>query len=227
MNRIKGFTPVSTVDWPGKVVSVIYIGGCNFRCGYCHNPELALNTAAPFPADEIFHSLEWFQKEAPGWIDGIVITGGEPTSWNRLGAFCRDLQRFNLPIRIDTNGSDMRVPIPKLQTGGLISGIMVDIKTLPSRYEEITGGLWLTEPEVEYMIDMINHAPPPPFFIETRTTAIPGLVEEPEIREIQKLVKKPHTVQFFRPGRCLDPKFNEIPPFTPEREAAMRKEFNS
>jgi len=207
---IKGFLPTSFIDWPGKIAAVIFIGGCNFRCGYCHNPELVRNEGDEYPLDVIIQSIE----RRKDFLTGIVITGGEPTIWEGIYDLCDNLHSFRLPIKLDTNGSNP--PVLARLSEGYVASVAMDVKCLPEYYP-----IWHSC--ITRSINMLNKSIP----VQFRTTAIPGLVEEPEIREIRKLLKKPHTVQFFSPGNCLDPEFNKITPFTPERVDAMRREFNN
>jgi len=100
--EIKGFLETSFVDWPGRLASVVFLPGCNFRCPYCHNHRLVLNPGdlATWPLDAILWRLEEFR----GWIDGVCVTGGEPTIHDALPDFLSLFRSRGWALKLDTNG---------------------------------------------------------------------------------------------------------------------------
>jgi len=136
--NIKEIIPSSVCDWPGKVSTVIFMGGCNWRCPFCHNWEMAWE---PDKIPNIPHEVMIRRiRLGSSWIDGIVISGGEPTCCDHLLTLADELKHtFNLPIKLDTNGSNYKVVKEGLEKG-LFDHISMDIKGPPFRYKELTGG---------------------------------------------------------------------------------------
>ena len=124
----------SLVDYPGKLAGVFFIAGCNFRCGFCHNADLM----RPCETD----NLPWHQVEAicrrfrVNWVQGAVLTGGEPTLHPDLPAVVEKLRGFGFAVKLDTNGSRPRV-LEKLLP--LVDYVAMDIKCAPEEYGARTG----------------------------------------------------------------------------------------
>ncbi len=179
---IKGFQGTSLLDFPGRVASLVFTGGCNLTCPYCHNGGLVLDPEGypDIPVDELLADL----KARKNFIDGVVISGGEPTIAAGLPAFLTELKRLDLQVKIDTNGLLPDV-IAALLKGRLVDYVSVDIKTSPRRYSELhtvavdTSGLAQT---VELLRTVAID-------VEYRTTCIPGLVTPQEIDEIGEMVR--------------------------------------
>ncbi|NLE36139.1 MAG: anaerobic ribonucleoside-triphosphate reductase activating protein [Bacteroidales bacterium] len=138
--RIGGVEHDSLIDWEGKVVSVIFTQGCNFRCGYCHNPSLVLpdliRKTGEISVEDVFTALD----ERKGWIDGVVVTGGEPTIHADLPGFLARLKAMGLLIKLDTNGTNPAM-LKYLTGNRLVDFVAMDIKTVieDHMYSEITG----------------------------------------------------------------------------------------
>ncbi|HJX60180.1 MAG TPA: radical SAM protein, partial [Thermodesulfobacteriota bacterium] len=103
MTEIKGFLETSFLDWPGKLCSVLFLPRCNFRCPYCHNHPLVLHPEryASIPLEDVLGRLQSFR----GWIDGVCITGGEPTLERGLPHLIHELKGQGFSVKLDTNGS--------------------------------------------------------------------------------------------------------------------------
>ncbi|MDL1969936.1 MAG: anaerobic ribonucleoside-triphosphate reductase activating protein [Candidatus Desulfofervidaceae bacterium] len=141
--NIGGVTPLSTIDFPGYLAAVVYTQGCNFRCLYCHNMRLVECKERPLAQEEISVFLQTRRR----LIDGIVITGGEPTLQKNLPDFCRLLKEMGFMVKLDTNGSAplmLRLLIEK----GLIDYIAMDIKAPWEKYKEIV--------QVDFPVDVIK-----------------------------------------------------------------------
>ncbi len=138
MIRIGAFIKQSFIDWDGKVSAVIFTKGCNFRCWYCHNPSLVIpqlyNNYEDLSINDVFNYL----KERKGWIDGVVITGGEPTVNDDLPEFILQIKSMGFQVKLDTNGSNPNM-LEYLIRKKLIDFIALDIKTMldASFYEKI------------------------------------------------------------------------------------------
>ena len=128
---VKGFIETSFLDWKECLSSVIFLGGCNFRCPYCHNKELVLNHAAmeDIPMEYIIASLRKYKK----WVDRVVITGGEPTINMSLFGLIGQLKSEKMHIKLDTNGSNPQI-LKGLVNDGLIDYVAMDVKGPIDRY---------------------------------------------------------------------------------------------
>ena len=126
---------MALLDYPGKVASTVFLQGCNFRCPFCHNSSL-LGAAedAPIP-EEMFFS---FLKKRQGLLDGVCITGGEPTLTPELPELIRKIKALGYAVKLDTNGSRPEI-LKKLVQEGLIDYVAMDIKNCPQRYQETAG----------------------------------------------------------------------------------------
>jgi pyruvate formate lyase activating enzyme len=138
--KIGGFVKQSFIDYPGKMAAVVFTSGCNFRCGYCHNPQLVLpeliQNTAQTDEQEVFE----FLTRRLNWLDAVVVTGGEPTLHSDLPDFLRKLKNLGFLIKLDTNGSDSEM-LQHVIDRKLVDYVAMDIKTLlkEDAYAEITG----------------------------------------------------------------------------------------
>ncbi len=134
--KIGGILDISTIDYPGKLTSVIFLHGCNFRCPFCFNPELVLGKPSrELHVKEIIEKISNFRD----FIDAVVITGGEPTL-QPLEFLCKELRKIGLFVKIDTNGSNPDV-IENLIRKGLIDFVALDIKAPFSKYSRVIGNV--------------------------------------------------------------------------------------
>ena len=123
--EIKGFLETSFVDWADKICSVLFLPYCNFRCPYCHNHELILSP-------DRFETLDWDVirgrlQSLAGWLDGVCVTGGEPTLHPDLPNLLTAIKALGLPVKLDTNGTRPQV-LRFLVTEGLVDFVAMDIK---------------------------------------------------------------------------------------------------
>lgn len=134
--KFKGWQKVSLVDYPGKIVTTAFVGGCNFRCLYCHNRELVENGKGL----ENIHGaavLAWLEKRS-SMVDGVCISGGEPALCGGLRDFARSVKSLGKEVKLDTNGTNPSA-IAALIEEGLVDYIAMDIKCALGRYRELTG----------------------------------------------------------------------------------------
>ena len=126
--RIGGLQKNSLIDYPGKISSVIFLSGCNFDCPFCHNPDLVRGCLS-YTADLCSPDVCQFLKQRRGFLDGVVISGGEPTLDENLMDFCESIKQLGYPIKLDTNGSRPRI-LKQLIDDGLIDYIAMDLKQI-------------------------------------------------------------------------------------------------
>ncbi len=136
--KIGGFQPFTLTDYPGHVAAIVFTQGCNWRCPYCHNPQLL---PADRPENELIPEAYVFDRlsKRRRQLDGLVITGGEPTIQEDLPRFIRKVRRLGLKIKLDTNGSQPEV-IRQLLEENLLDYVAMDIKAPLDQYESIVGG---------------------------------------------------------------------------------------
>ena len=126
---------MTLLDFPGRVACTVFLGGCNFRCPYCHNSELFDGTAEPVMDDE---KLLAFLEKRKGILDGVCITGGEPTLQPGLEDLLKRIKALGYPVKLDTNGYRPEV-LKRLVEAGLVDYVAMDIKNGPQRYGEAVG----------------------------------------------------------------------------------------
>lgn len=132
---IGGLKKTSLLDYPDKISAIVFTQGCNFRCGYCHNPNLLkTNKQEDIYSVDVFFD---FLKKRVGKLDGVVITGGEPTLQKDLIPFIEHIKSLGFLVKLDTNGSNPHV-LEELLNKELIDYVAMDIKAPFEKYKEIT-----------------------------------------------------------------------------------------
>lgn len=204
--RIAGWLPAGMLDWPGKVSATLYLSGCGSRCPYCHCPDLA---DAPHPDEHIgrtstetWTALVDHVHSQRSWLDGVVVTGGEPTEDPDLISLLTALCDEGIPVKLDTNGSRPRVLAHALAED-LLSHVALDVKTVPERYPAATGGGCDPDAVLE-SVDMLVTSRVPHEF---RTTLYPDVVTLDELPEIASRLQGGtlYALQQYRPERTLEP----------------------
>ncbi len=207
--HIGGIQKHSLIDFPGIISCVLFLSGCNFHCPYCHNPELVRKGLQP-PSDITPRWFYDFLEKRKGLLEGVVITGGEPTLQQGLDLFCEHIKHLGYPVKLDTNGSRPDV-LKKLIEKGLIDYMAMDLKTDPSRY-------WpaLTDQQhsdnIGSSIHIIMNSG---IEYEFRTTCVPPLIDEDVIDRLSSLIKgaKRYLLQRFRKTEILNPDFFKPQPY--------------
>lgn len=133
--KIHGLQKMTLLDYPGKVACTVFLGGCDFRCPYCHNSELLDGSCLPLMESE---ELLAFLSKRRGLLDGVAITGGEPLLREELPALLRDIRSMGYSIKLDTNGTHPD-RLRALMEEGLVDYVAMDIKNSPAKYAETAG----------------------------------------------------------------------------------------
>ena len=133
---VRGFERLSMSDWPGRHTCILFLGGCNLRCPSCHNFELAWNMHVLPVIDAA--SIKAFLRYRSGWLDGVTITGGEPTTVPGLGELIYEVRKSGLPVKVDTNGMRPEV-VEDLLHYRLADVFAVDVKGPFDKYPALTG----------------------------------------------------------------------------------------
>ena len=194
--QIKGFVQNSLLDWPGKISSIIFLPGCNFRCPFCHAAHLVVR---PNELESIpFESIERFLKERRGWIDGVIISGGEPTISADLPELVDALRNLGFPVKLDTNGSNPEV-LQNLVKTGAIRAVSMDVKApLDERYARLAG-VPVDLGAIRRSIDFLLSGAVSDY--EFRTTVAQGLLDDDDILNIVRTLQgaKAYVLQNFQP----------------------------
>ncbi len=215
--RLAGWIPATMLDWPGKVAATLFLSGCGFRCPFCHNPRLVAPVGEPADWSAFVEHV----RARRSWLDGVVVTGGEPTDDPDLPSLLSALAEEHVPVKLDTNGSRPDV-LRFLLAEELVSYVALDVKTTPERYEEATGRRDVAA-AVGDCIDLLVHSG---IAHEFRTTVFPRSVELDELPDIASglLGGRLYALQQFRPSDTLDPHAAGIRPYGRDelRSAAER-----
>jgi|SRR3989344_1044737 len=217
--QIKGFIGSSLIDWDGKITTVLFLSKCNFRCKFCHNKELLEKKQME---DIPFNQIKEYLLTNKKFIDGVVITGGEPTLNKDLKHLCEEIKKLNLKIKLDTNGSKPKI-IKILLKKKLIDYIAIDIKTVLNKeeYEKLSDFSDISK--IRETMKIIKKAE---IDHEYRTTVIPKFHPFEKIIEIAKSLepKKCFVLQNFKPENTLDPRLYNEKPYTQEELNFIRLE---
>ncbi len=175
---IRGFIKNSFVDYPGKIAATVFTGGCNFSCPFCHNGELVKSprNLPAVPQKEIFDFLD----KRKGLIEGLVITGGEPSLWPGLADFIIKVKEKGFLVKLDTNGYEPLV-LKKLLEENLLDYIAMDIKNSPDKYAQTAGLKHLDISRIIQSIDIIRNSG---LDYEFRTTIMKEHHEEKDLIKI-------------------------------------------
>lgn len=203
---IGGFIKTSLVDYPSKVACTIFTVGCNFRCPFCQNPELVLEDLIiqqpKIPETEIFD----FLKDRQGLIEGVCISGGEPTIHPDLIDFVKKIKELGYFVKLDTNGSKVDVLI-NLVKNKLIDYVAMDIKAPLARYSFVTN----SKPLIINVKKSIEFLKTSEIDYEFRTTLTPKFLNKDDILNIVELIRPAprYFLQRFRNVKILDPQLSE------------------
>ena len=210
---IKGFLETSFLDWPGRLAAVVFLGGCNFRCPFCHNAELVVepHRVPSIPLESVLGRL----RALRGWVDGIVVSGGEPTLSPRLPELLGRIRSQGFEVKLDTNGSCPDV-LAKLAARRLVQAFDMDLKAPlePALYETLAGVPVRLE-LIRASLDLLRLSGLPHRF---RTTYVPGLLDPAAIGRLRAAAPSgsPFVVQGFNPQRVLDPSLRRVAAPAPE-----------
>lgn len=210
--EVAGFITNSFVDYPGKIASVVFLGGCDFRCYYCHNYNIFNNNSNTMDFYEILEKI----REQVGFIDGVVITGGEPTLHSGLFKMIPEIRKLGLLVKLDTNGTSPGI-MEKVVNDGLVDYVAMDIKGPLEKYRDLAG---VTSAEtianVTASITFLKGQDKVPYMF--RMTLAP-MLNEADIRRVAALVKgaKCFQLQQFVPNEFSNSHKTVLLPYTPDQ----------
>lgn len=205
--KLGGLQKLTLIDYPGKVAATVFTIGCNFRCPFCHNPELVL-------ANESFETgslseKEFFEflKSRKGKLDGVCITGGEPTIQPDILEFIKKIKKLGFLVKLDSNGTRPDV-LRKAFQEKLVDFVAMDIKSSLESYAKTCGGNVDLE-RIKLSVDLIRNSG---VDYEFRTTVVPGIHKENDFGKIAKWLEgsKKYALQEYRDeGKILDESLRE------------------
>ncbi len=203
--KIYGLNKTTLLDYPGRVAATIFLGGCNFRCPFCQNSSLILDPGSQpeIPEEEVLS----FLKKRKGILEGVCVTGGEPTLSPELPAFLKKIRTLGYPIKLDTNGTRPKL-LKSLAEQELIQMTAVDIKACPDNYPSLCGML---HPDLNAVKETVEFLKNGTLDYEFRTTVVRELHSEKDFIEIGQWLSgaKAYYLQAYRDsGEVLQPGFS-------------------
>jgi pyruvate formate lyase activating enzyme len=176
-----GLLKFSLIDYPGKVAAVVFTQGCNFRCPFCHNPELVLPDL--FNPSIAVEEVLSFMEKRKGQLQGLVVTGGEPTLHAGLADFLAKVRAMGFLVKLDTNGSRPDV-LRALFNAGLVNYVAMDVKSSPEHYAR-AAGVEVAIADIRASIEAIKVSG---VEHEFRTTALKSIVALEDMESLMRLV---------------------------------------
>lgn len=219
--NISGFEKLTLLDYPGKVACIVFTQGCNYKCKFCHNSSLISGNNKKYLEQDIFKYLE----KRKNILDGVVISGGEPTLCNDLRNFISKIKKIGLKVKLDTNGTNPKV-LGELINNNLIDYIAMDIKNSFSCYEKIVDVKNPFIEQIKESIDLIRNSG---LEHEFRTTIMKEHHDIESLKEICRYIGKneKYYIQNFRLSDCVLDK--SLTPFNNDElsniQQILNKEF--
>ena len=217
-----GLQKTTLVDYPGKVAATIFTAGCNFRCPYCHNPELVLPELIKKQPKITEKEILDFLKERQKLLEGICITGGEPTIQSDLIDFIKKVKDLGFLVKLDTNGSCPDV-LNSLIERELIDYVAMDIKAPKQKYELFVEDENIVE-NIDKSIELLKQDK---VDYEFRTTLAPNILEEQDILAIADWIKfaPRYFLQRFQNDKVLNEEFKNLQPWSEPRIKTILKKI--
>ncbi len=216
-----GLEKFTLIDYPGKVACMVYTIGCNFRCPYCHNPELVDETVENTMSEGY---ILYFLSQRIGILDGIVITGGEPTMHGqKLLDFILKVKNLGFKVKLDSNGTDPEF-LARVIDNNLVDYIAMDIKSPLSKYSQ-TVARAVNISSIKRSIDILINSN---IDYEFRTTVVKSLINIEDFEEIGKEIKgaKKYFLQKFIPTKILNPQFRKKVSFDDDEMREIQKKMS-
>lgn len=221
--EFKGLKKSSLIEWPKKIVAVAFTGGCNFRCPFCQNKDLVLNSEKlpTIKEEEVIAHLKSKEK----WLDGLAISGGEPTLHPSLPDFAQRVKENGFDFGLETNGTDPKM-VNELIKNELVDYFFIDIKA-PLRWERYKEAIGVDNKTLfENLKKTMKLLKNSEIDYEYRTTAVPDLLDEADLIEIGKQLRgktENYYLQQFVPENTLDKKYEQVEPFSAEELKKIRE----
>lgn len=219
-----GVQKFTVLDFPEKIACVAFVPGCDFRCGYCHNPEFVLPEKicalrGSFISAEVFLN---FLRRRRGLLEGVVISGGEPTLARDLPLFIREVKNLGFAVKLDTNGNRPEV-LASLMAENLLDYVAMDFKTAPLAYGSLVGEAVKVD-NILASVKLLQESLTPHEF---RSTLIKEVHTESVIAAMIEALtgSKRLYLQRFRNGHTLSPEFTHFNPFSEVEMSEIASRF--
>jgi len=222
MIEIGGLQKLTLIDYPGRLAATVFLCGCNFRCSWCYSRELVLPEEIekqPKISEKEFFD---FLKERQGLLEGVCLTGGEPTIHKDLPEFIKKIKELSFLVKLDTNGSNPQM-LKRLIGDNLLDYVAMDVKLPKEKYQEVLG---VDVKNIEESIKILKNAK---IDFEFRTTVVPTILDKEDIIKIAQWLSpaKNYYLQNFRPEKTIDPKFEKVKPYPEEYLREIQKSITS
>ncbi len=218
--KIGGLQKISLIDYPGRISAVVFTQGCNFRCPYCHNPELVdpAQYGPTLPLEEVVS----FLTKRRGKLDAVTITGGEPTLQPDLDRFLDGIKEMGYAVKIDTNGSNPDV-LEKLIRGRLVDYLAMDVKGPLQKYDRIAK----VKVDTANILRSIGLIAASGIEHEFRTTVVRSQLDRKDLIATAELLKKArlYVLQTFVPSKTLSREFLAETSYTPEEFSLIQEDL--
>jgi pyruvate formate lyase activating enzyme len=173
---------MTLLDFPGHIACTVFLGGCDFRCPYCHNYELAVGSSDPVMDEEKFFS---FLTTRQGLLDGVAITGGEPLMRKDISSFILKIRELGFKVKLDTNGYHPE-RLKELLDEGLVDYVAMDVKNSLSKYGITVGMDSIDTGRILQSISILKASDTP---YEFRTTVVKELHEDSDFEDIGRMIQ--------------------------------------
>ena len=227
--KIGGLQKFTLIDYPGHIAATVFCLGCNFRCPWCHNPELVLPEKFDKKSEILEKDFFDFLKQRKELLEAVVVCGGEPTIFEDLPEFCAKIKKYGFLVKLDTNGSNPDM-LKNLFAHNLVDYIAMDIKApmtnqkskIKNKYERAVGKD-VDLGEIKKSIEIIKNSG---IDYEFRTTVVPSIHTKEDIIQIAKEIagaKKYYLQNFRAENITINPKFQNIKPYPDEYILEIQK----
>ncbi len=208
----KGIQKFSLIDYPGKLSCVVFTGGCNFRCPFCQNKDLVLwpEKLKSISFDYVLKCLE----EKRGWVDGLVLLGGEPTIHEDLTEVAEEVKNRGFLVKLDTNGSNPNM-LRRMIKAKLVDYVAMDVKA-PLNFEHYSKAIGVTNKKYfNNVLKSIKLLKASRIDYEFRTTVVPKILTLDDVKVIARQIRpaKAYYLQQFSPHNTLDKSFEKVKPY--------------
>lgn len=222
--EFRGFIKTSVIEYPGKIVSLVFVGGCNFRCPFCQNPDLVLDFRN-LPSTGEKEVIDYLLSKRK-WLDGLVITGGEPMLEKDLPNFLSKIKKEGFLVEIETNGTNPGM-LRDLVKRSLVDYLALDIKA-PFEWEKYRKAAGIVDKKLLGKVkESVKILLSSNIDYELRTTVVPGLVDQEDLISIARSFEgvKKYVLQQFVPKVALDKQYEKIKPYSKDKLEEMKEKI--
>ncbi len=204
--NIASYQKFTLVDYPGKIATTVFTVGCNFRCPFCHNPELVVGSQMVVAESKMEKEFFDFLRERKGKLEAVCITGGEPTLQSDILEFMGKIKELGYLVKLDSNGTRPDI-LKKAMDEKIVDYVAMDIKNNLDGYEK-TVATKVDLGRIKLSVELLKNGR---VDYEFRTTVVPGLHSEKDFLKIAKWLKgaKKYCLQEYRDQKILDPKLKD------------------